>query len=139
MPTTRPDGSADVITRRTKPGCARSLLGASDRMNAGIPMVNQAAIVTWIGWNGNSNGSDPKILDARPARPTRIASSTEFGVLERQHVVDTVAGHCDRVPTRLKGVHHGTLLVRPHSAERRVLLERVRQLVGLVGQLAGIH
>ena len=77
MPTTSPDGSADVITRRTKPGWARSLLGASDRTNAGMPMVNQAAMVTWIGWNGNSSGSTPKIFDASPSRPTSSASSTE--------------------------------------------------------------
>jgi hypothetical protein len=31
---------------------ARSLLGASDKMNAGTPIVNHAAIVTWMGWNG---------------------------------------------------------------------------------------
>ena len=77
IPTTSPDGSAAVITRRTKPVCARSLLGASDRTNAGMPMVNHAAIVTWMGWNGKSSGSEPNSLDDNPARPTSIASSTE--------------------------------------------------------------
>ena len=76
-PTTTPDGSAEVITRRTNPVWARSLLGASDRMNAGMPMVNQAAMVTWIGWNGYSSGSVPNHLELRPARPTSRASSTE--------------------------------------------------------------
>ena len=46
---TVPAGSAEVITRRTKPVRARSLLGANDSTNAGMPMVNQAAMVTWIG------------------------------------------------------------------------------------------
>src|SRR5882672_8450526 len=83
MPTTRPDGSADVITRRTKPEWARSLLGASDSTNAGMPMVNQAAIVTWMGWNGKSNGSVPNSLADSPATPTNTASSTEYTVLVR--------------------------------------------------------
>jgi len=52
-----PEGRAAVNTRRTKPGWARSLLGASDRMNDGIPIVNHAAMVMWIGWNGYSRGS----------------------------------------------------------------------------------
>jgi hypothetical protein len=36
-------------------------------------------------------------------------------------------------------MHHGALLVGPHPAERGVFLEGVGQLVGLVGQLTGIH
>src|SRR6478735_49889 len=84
MPTTRPDGTADVITRRTKPGWARSLLGANDSTNAGMPMVNQAAIVTWMGWNGNNSGSDPIHFDANPANPTSTASTTEYTVLVRK-------------------------------------------------------
>ena len=182
-PTTSPDGSADVITRRTKPGCARSLFGASDRMNAGMPMVNHAAIVTWIGWNGNSSGSVPKIFDAKPGQPdehrqqhrvhrlgeeqvgdpfdvadhppaladdvrqrgelvvqqhdlgdrarrraARAHRHADVGVLERQHVVDAVAGHRHGVPARLQRVHHRPLLVGPHPAERGVLVQRVGQL-----------
>ena len=71
---------------RTNPECARSWLGASDRMNAGMPMVNQAAIVTWIGWNGNSSGSVPKNFDDSPANPTSTASSTEYTVLVRNRL-----------------------------------------------------
>ena len=49
-------------------------------------MVNQAAIVTWMGWNGNSSGSDPNSLEDRPARPTKTASSTEYTVLVRNRL-----------------------------------------------------
>ena len=44
-PTMIPDGSADVITRRTKPGRARSLLGASDWMNAEYTLVDDSGAV----------------------------------------------------------------------------------------------
>ena len=76
-PISTPDGSAEVITRRTKPVRARSLLGARDSTKAGMPMVNHAAMVTWIGWNGYSSGSPPNTWAASPARPTSNASSTE--------------------------------------------------------------
>ena len=44
-------------------------------------MVNQAATVTWIGWNGYSSGSVPNSADASPTRPTSRASRTEYTVL----------------------------------------------------------
>ncbi len=70
------------------------------------------------------------------ARPHR---HTDVGVLEGQHVVDSVAGHRDRVSSRLQGMHHGPLLVGPHPAECGVFLEGVGQPIGVVGQLARIH
>src|SRR6516162_299314 len=81
-----PDGSADVSTRRTKPGLARSLLGASDRMNDGMPMVNHAAMVTWMGWNGYNRGSTPRGLANRHSMPTNSARSTEYTVLVRKRL-----------------------------------------------------
>ncbi len=86
MPTISPEGSADVSTRRTKPEWARSLLGASDRMNDGMPMVNQAAMVTWIGWNGYSSGSALSGLESRHSMPTSSASSTEYTVLVKNRL-----------------------------------------------------
>ena len=81
-----PDGSAAVITRRTKFGFARSLFGASDRMNAGMPIVNHAVIVTWMGWNGNGSGAVWNTFDQMPATPTSTASSTEYTVLVRKRL-----------------------------------------------------
>lgn len=62
-----PDGIAYRITRRTKWGWARSLLGASARKNAGTPMVSVDSRVRCLGRNGYSTW----------VQTTRIASSTE--------------------------------------------------------------
>ena len=51
-PTVMPAGIARRNTRRTKPSRARSQLGANDSTKAGIPIVNQPVIVTWIGSKG---------------------------------------------------------------------------------------
>ncbi len=66
-PMITPDGTASRITRLTNPGRARSLFGASDRMKAGMPIVNQAAIVTWRGRNGYGMGSKSAISEITPA------------------------------------------------------------------------
>ena len=119
MPTTSPDGSADVITRRTKPGCARSWLGASDRMNAGMPMVNHAAMVTWMGWNGNGSGSVPKSFDASPAKPDqhrqqhRVHRLGEEQVRDAFDVADDAPALADDVRQRRE------LVVQQHDLRHR--------------------
>ena len=45
-PMSTPEGIAKDSTRLTKPSRGRSVFGASERMNAGMPMVNQPVIVT---------------------------------------------------------------------------------------------
>ncbi|CKR92727.1 Uncharacterised protein [Mycobacterium tuberculosis] len=55
-------------------------------MNAGIPIVNQAAMVTWIGWNGNNSGSRRSGMAIKHSIPTSSASNTEYTVLVRNRL-----------------------------------------------------
>ena len=59
----------------------------------------------------------------RPAGlAARAHGDAEVGVLQRQHVVDPVAGHRDHVPGRLQGPDRGLLLAgptRPNTLARR--------------------
>ncbi len=62
----------------------------------------------------------------------------DVGVLQGQDVVHAVAGHRDDVAAALQRVHHGPLLVRRHPTEHGALLEQVGELLGVVGQRAGV-
>ena len=55
--TTAPAGKPNRITLPTKPSLARSLLGGSERMKAGMPIVNHPVIVTWMGWKGKGTAN----------------------------------------------------------------------------------
>ncbi len=139
-PVIRPDGTAYRITRRTKCGRARSVLGASARKKAGTPMVRVDSSVRCRGrirvrnlpaghqdrqqdrvdGLGEEQGGDagdvaddPAALgDHRRQRREAVVEQhdlrdragglgagahrhTDVRVLQRQHVVDAVAGHRD--------------------------------------------
>jgi|GEM_PF-5748376 len=64
------------MTRGTNPLRARSLLGSSDSTNEGTPIVNQAAIVRWIGSNGDAGGGVWNRCAPSPSRPMTRASVT---------------------------------------------------------------
>ena len=71
----------------------------------------------------------------RPARRRAGAHGhADVGVLERQDVVDPVAGHGHRVATGLEGVHHGPLLVRSDPPEHRAGVHDLGELVGVLGE-----
>ena len=71
--------------------------------------------------------------------PTRRHRDAAVGVLQREHVVDAVAGHRHDVAARLQRLHHRPLLVRRDPAEHGRRLEHVGELAtGRVGQLAGV-
>ena len=68
-------------------------------MNDGIPIVNHAAIVTWIGSNGYNSGSAPSGLDNKHSIPTNNASSTEYTVLVRNKLATRSMLPITRLPS----------------------------------------
>ncbi len=59
-------------------------------------------------------------------------------VLQREHVVDAVARHRDDVAARLQRPDHRPLLVRCDAAEHGRRLDRVGELLVVVGQVARV-
>ena len=62
----------------------------------------------------------------------------DVGVLERERVVDAVAGHRDHVPVALQRLHQHALLLGRHPAENRCLLGDLAQFLRVDADRAGI-
>ena len=94
------------------------------------------------------SATTPGIVENLPSSSTSCATAgrrrarahrdADVGVLQRQRVVDAVAGHRDDVPARLQRLDHRPLLVRRHPTEHGVLLEHLGELVEVLGKLAGV-
>ena len=65
----------------------------------------------------------------------RAHRHADVGELERQHVVDPVAGHGHRVPARLQGFDHRLFLVRCHPADDGAFLEHGAERAGVLRQV----
>ena len=111
----------------TKRFAERSMLAMTRRPSATTP-----------GSVENSPFKSTSCATARRRRGTGAHGHTDVGVLQRQRVVDAVAGHRDHVTLRLERADHGALLLRRDPAEHPVLLEHLRHLVLVLGKLAGV-
>ena len=78
-------------------------------------------------------------LGDRARRRRAVAHrDADVGVLQRERVVDAVAGHRDDVPTRLQRADDRALLVRRDPAEHGRVLEHVGERVLVLGELARV-
>ena len=77
--------------------------------------------------------------DRLRGRRARAHRDADVGELERQCVIDPVAGHGDGVSARLQGGDHRLLLPGRDAAEHGVFFDHGTDGVGVVGHLAGVY